>query len=194
MTQIDVEKERQRLRALYAKMENGELGELSTDSGNLTDLAREVLRAELTKRKLPLPAGSSSSQIESIDGPAPVLLRRYLDLPQAFVAKSILDSAGIESFLADENIVRIDWFYSNLVGGIKLLVREEDAEAARRLLEEKIPETFEAGETGMFQQPRCPRCQSVDISFEGNKAWKCNSCEHAWKEEESSESPAGTGT
>jgi hypothetical protein len=59
------------------------------------------------------------------------------------IAKSMLDSAGIESFLGDENLVRLDWFYSNLVGGIKLMVREEDADTARKLLEEKIPEKFD---------------------------------------------------
>jgi hypothetical protein len=36
--------------------------------------------------------------------------------------------------------VRIDWLYSNLIGGIKLMVREEDADTARKLLEENIPE------------------------------------------------------
>jgi hypothetical protein len=53
---------------------------------------------------------------------------------------AVLDSAGIESFLGDENMVRLDWFYSNLVGGIKLMVRKEDAETARALLEKNTPE------------------------------------------------------
>jgi len=55
------------------------------------------------------------------------VIRRYQHLPEALLSKSILDSSGIESILVDENLVRIDWFYSNLVGGIKLLVRGEDA-------------------------------------------------------------------
>jgi Putative prokaryotic signal transducing protein len=72
-----------------------------------------------------------------------VIVGRYLFLPDAQVAKSILDSAGIESFLADENVVRMDWFYSNAVGGIKLLVRHEDAETAKKLLEESSAEPLE---------------------------------------------------
>lgn len=188
MTEINVDKERHRLRALYVKLEDGELAKIASEAQDLTEIAQEELSAELAKRCLSLPPKLSPPPVMPVDTPAPVLLRRYSDLPQAILAKSILDSAGIESFLADENIVRIDWFYSNLVGGIKLLVREEDAEAAQNLLEQKIPETFEAGETGLFQQPRCPRCQSVDISFEGNEAWKCNSCEHAWKQEEDTNS------
>ncbi len=56
------------------------------------------------------------------------------------IAKSMLDSAGIECLLGDENLVRIDWF---LADGIKLMVREEDADTARKLLEENVPEKFD---------------------------------------------------
>ena len=38
-------------------------------------------------------------------------------------------------FLADENLVRLDWFISNFVGGIKLNVRIEDVVNARKLLD-----------------------------------------------------------
>jgi hypothetical protein len=54
---------------------------------------------------------------------------------EAWLAKSVLDSAGIECFLFDENVVRIDWFLSNAIGGIKLRVREEDVAAAAALLD-----------------------------------------------------------
>ncbi|SRR5260221_1500141 len=64
----------------------------------------------------------------------PVVLRRYRDMPEAFVAKSILDAGGIESFLQDANVVRMDWLWSNAMGGIKLIVREKDAEDAQRIL------------------------------------------------------------
>ena len=103
----------------------------------------------------------------------------------------------------DENIVRLDWFYSNLVGNIKLLVSEEDAEAADKLLCEGVPERFETDKTGEYQQPRCPNCQSWDVTLDGldkrltygflmfglpvqvpNHGWKCHSCGHEWAEED----------
>jgi hypothetical protein len=68
------------------------------------------------------------------------MIARYGGVPEALLAKSMLDSAGIESFLGDENLVRLDWFYSNLVGRIKLMVRKEDGETARALLEKNTPE------------------------------------------------------
>ncbi len=64
-------------------------------------------------------------------------LRQFLDLPEAPLAKSRLESAGIECFLMDDNMVRINW--PNLVGGAKLLVNEEDVDAATAILDEPIP-------------------------------------------------------
>jgi hypothetical protein len=60
-------------------------------------------------------------------------------LPEALLAKSVLDSAGIECFLGDDNLIRMDWLWSNLLGGIKLRVRQEDALVAARLLEGEDP-------------------------------------------------------
>lgn len=72
-----------------------------------------------------------------------ITLRRFRDLPEALVAKSILDSAGIESFLCDENLVRMDWFYSPVIGGMRLWVREEDASTAEELPSLKVPAEFD---------------------------------------------------
>jgi hypothetical protein len=71
-------------------------------------------------------------------------------MPEALLAKGSLDSAGIECWLIDDNMVRLDWFYSNLLGGIKLQVTQEDAEAANELLEQPIPENFDAEGTGDY--------------------------------------------
>src|SRR4051812_33431824 len=157
MAQIDLNKERQRLMSLYAGMENEEIEEIASQADSLTEVARDALRSEMLRRGMPAfpekikptaevrkpsvakPAGRMPSVPEETEptdvarnpnGPKPVIIRRFLYLQEATLAKSLLDSAGIESFLADDNIVRLDWFYSNMVGGIKLLVRDEDAETA----------------------------------------------------------------
>jgi hypothetical protein len=74
----------------------------------------------------------------------PVILRRYSEMPAAFVEKSVLEDAGIECYLQDENVVRMDWFWSNAMGGIKLIVREKDAEEAEKILSQG-PSTERAG-------------------------------------------------
>lgn len=143
MGQIDERLERKRLAELYAGMEKGELEEIAGDAKSLTAVAREALRAEMLSRGMEAPPASPEAAETSTsknEAPSPVVIARYGGVPEAVLAKSMLDSAGIESFLGDENLVRLDWFYSNLVGGIKLMVREEDAETARALLEKNSPE------------------------------------------------------
>jgi hypothetical protein len=99
----------------------------------------EALRSEMLSRGMEAPganAGAVKAPAGKDEAPSPVVIARYGGVPEALLAKSMLDSAGIESFLGDENLVRLDWFYSDLVGGIKLMVREEDAETARKVLEQ----------------------------------------------------------
>jgi hypothetical protein len=73
-------------------------------------------------------------QGEASEADRPVILRRYSEMPEAFVEKSVLEDAGIECYLQDANVVRMDWFLSNALGGIKLIVREKDAAEAEKIL------------------------------------------------------------
>lgn len=130
-----------------------------------------------------------------------LVLRRFRDLPHALLFRSILDSAAVECFLADENTIRMDWFWSNLLGRVKLCVRNADADSAASLLDQGAPEKFDVEGLGEYQQPRCSECQSLEISFRGlNKAvdytrallgghmphsrslWECDSCGYQWPE------------
>jgi hypothetical protein len=187
-------------------MADGELEELAADSGLLSDAAREALEFEISRRgseivvPSPAPAAIPAATLADQEPPGPVILRRFRDLPDALLAKSILDSASIESFLADENTIRMSWFWSNLLGGIKLWVRPEDADAVD-LLDQDWLGTFDVEGVGEYTQPRCPNCQSFDISFRGlmkrlaygslwfsfpipvrHVAWKCRSCGHSWED------------
>jgi hypothetical protein len=88
-----------------------------------------------------------------------ITLQQFRDIPEALLAKGKLESAG--------NLVRMDWLLSNAIGGIRLQVYEQDATSARALLDEPIPPEFLEEEVGeAYAQPRCPRCYSLDISFE----------------------------
>jgi hypothetical protein len=133
-----------------------------------------------------------------------VTLWKYRDLPEALVARSKLESEDLPCFLADENIVRLNWFLSNVVGGLRLQVMSDDAQSAMELLGEEIPVNFTAEEAGEeYRQPECPRCHSRDVSFEPiykgialavlwimslpvwlpKSSWKCEDCRHEWKAE-----------
>jgi hypothetical protein len=133
-----------------------------------------------------------------------VTLWRYRDLPEALIAHSKLQAAGFECFLTDDNVVRMDWFMSNLFGGVKLKVAASDHDAALALLSEQIPPSFTAEEVGEeYQQPACPKCGSLDVSFETinrevalaalfislpvpipRNSWKCQDCGARWVDSE----------
>lgn len=132
-----------------------------------------------------------------------VTIERFRDLPEALLAKGKLESAGIECFLTDAELVRTDWLWSNAIGNMRLKVRREDAAEALELLDEPAPEIFLDPETGEFyQQPHCPQCDSRDIAFESidrawsyglmllgiavpvpKNNWKCYKCGAEWVEE-----------
>ena len=58
------------------------------------------------------------------------------------MAKGCLESAGIECFLADANITRLEWPLSR---GMRLQVSPGDAEAAVAFLETKAFESSDLG-------------------------------------------------
>ncbi|HWE49916.1 MAG TPA: hypothetical protein VG273_09015 [Bryobacteraceae bacterium] len=73
---------------------------------------------------------------QSEDNPATpelVTIRRFGDMSEALLAQCCLDSAGIESFLMDTNIARVEW---PLTRGMRLQVESHDAAAAIALLDQ----------------------------------------------------------
>ena len=130
----DLDKERWRLSRLYGSMTEGEVEKLAADAGSLSEAAKWALKMDLSRRGLKTKLEEAKPPRETAKLSKLVILRQRMTLPEALVAKSILDSAGIESFLGDQNIIRMDWFLSNALGGVKLRVREEDVEAATELL------------------------------------------------------------
>lgn len=142
---IDPGQERERLMGVYAHMTDGELQKLAEDMASLTGLASQVLNDEMARRELsPLQPGPSQPDPDgSQDEPAlrPIVtIRSFSDVMQAWLAKSSLESAGIECYLIDDNMVRLDWGISIVLGGVKLQVKPEDAEAALAMLDQPVPE------------------------------------------------------
>ncbi len=187
-------------------MSDEELTRIAGSGDELSAIAQEALHVEGTKRGLNLtiapPPGEDVFELNES-----VTLRLFRDLPDALLAKGSLESAGIQAYLVDDNMIRMDWFISNLLGGIKLKVRPEDAEGATEILNQPIPETLDVEGVGIFDQPKCPQCQSLDVSFEelnkqvayisayvgvpvpvSKKGWTCQACGHEW-EEQSDEPP-----
>ena len=138
MARIDPEQERQRLAEVYSSQSDGELEQLAGKMSELTDAAREALRAELARRGLYVghldePQDSTAEEFRDL-----VPIRTYWNLLEAELAKGLLAAAGIDAFLFDDNMVRLDWFNANALGGVKLRVDADMVEEANRVLEENV--------------------------------------------------------
>ena len=204
---IDDRRERQRLAANYAGMADGELQRLARNAESLTELAWDVLEDEMDRRHLEYSDDAAPEPRQEMEVRELVTVRQFRDLPEALLAKGSLESSGIECFLADDNLVRLDWFISNFIGGIKLNVRAADAANAQKLLDEPILEGLYVQGIGLYEQPRCPKCQSLDVNFQEldrpiaymsaflrvpipvqRPAWRCHGCDAEWEDDEASSS------
>jgi hypothetical protein len=199
---LDQQRERRRLAATYAAMTDGELLRLARHPDSLTDLAWDALEDEMDRRHLEIseePLLRQQLEISEL-----VTVRQFRDLPEALLAKGSLESSGIECFLADDNLVRLDWFISNFIGGIKLKVRAADVLNAQKLLDEPILEGLYVQGVGLYEQPRCPSCDSLDVNFQEldrpisymtaflhlpipvqRTGWRCHACDAEWQEDAS---------
>jgi hypothetical protein len=204
---LDEQHEQRRLAANYAGMTDGELQLLARSAESLTELAWDALEDELDRRHLELPDEAAPEPRQQMEMQELVTIRQFRDLPEALLAKGSLESAGIECFLADENLVRLDWFISNFIGGIKLNVRAVDVENACQILDEPILEGLYVQGVGLYEQPRCPKCQSLDVNFQEldhpiaymsaflrvpmpvqRPAWRCHGCDAEWADDGSESS------
>ena len=151
------------LKAQFAAMSDDEMKHLGSQYASLTDDAQTLVRDEFRRRNLETPDAQEEEQPDALIGVKTI--RQYRDQAEAMLARSALESAGIGCFLRDENTIRIDWLWSNLMGGIRLQVAEADVHAAEAVLSQPIPESLAvAGETD-FQQPQCPNCGSLNSRF-----------------------------
>ncbi len=95
------------------------------------------------------------------------IVARYSYLYEADLARSLLESENIESWLFDEHQIRHRWYLAVALGGVKLAVAPDMAEQAAALLAQDysdllatIPEQDLPGHPNEV----CPRCGSTSRS------------------------------
>lgn len=193
------------LAAQYAQMSETELMELARSYDGLLEIAQVALRAEFARRGLEPPLVEEPEELEFR---RLVTVRRYRDLTEAIVGRSLLESAGIPGWIADEHLVRMNWFLSNMVGGMRLQVDEHDEAAAQEILEAEVPLTIPFGPEETYAQPTCPKCGSTEVTLgDGTErgrslvalyvasipvppreaAWHCQVCGAQWVDAENGE-------
>ena len=83
-------------------------------------------------------------------------IKRVETTEEAILIKSLLESSGIDCFLQDQETVSVYFIYSNAIGGIKILVPEENEIDAIELLNCAPLRTSEK---------HCPHCNSQNIRY-----------------------------
>jgi hypothetical protein len=78
----------------------------------------------------------------------------------AHILKIKLESEGITCFLFDENIVTVNPLYSNLVGGIKLKINDEDLIHAKNIVLEVEQTPYTQDDETVIS---CPKCHSTHL-------------------------------
>lgn len=92
-------------------------------------------------------------------------IANFSQLIEANLAKTRLESAGIECFLTNEHIVSMNWFWSNAVGGVGVQVREADVDSAIEALQGD-PASADSEGARARDDPgeiRCPKCRSKNV-------------------------------
>ena len=86
-----------------------------------------------------------------------VLLQSFTNYIDAHIIMGKLKEEGIEGWLKDENLVTTIPLWTNAVGGIKLMVPEDELQKAKQLLQIFVEDKK--------QVYCCPNCGSSDIEY-----------------------------
>ena len=89
------------------------------------------------------------------------LVDTYQYSSEALIFKGKLESEGIEVFMRDNATIDANPLYSNAVGGIKLYVKNEDAEMAKQILSQISEYSLDDNN----QLIKCPNCGAEQIEM-----------------------------
>jgi hypothetical protein len=189
----------------FAAMSEIELMDLARGYDGLQPQVQTLLREEFTRRSLEPPLIEDKPELEYQHL---VTVATYRDLSEGIVARAALESADIPCLLKDENMIRMDWGYSNFLGGLRLQVPEQDVARATEILSTPRPASIDFAEQPHFEQPTCPKCGSDDIDLKkpsranlpflyffgipiptrskhpGKEVWHCLTCGCTWVDDE----------
>lgn len=202
MQTTDPAQEWQRLTEMYRTKADGELEAIAETAYELTDMARNVLAAEISSRGLDIvlqgaPPNEKPQDEEICEGgdeidPADLDLRMAYTVwthEELLAGRRELEDAGIASFIGDDNVQDLEDFNGKFDDhGIQIKVRYVDWNRAWWVLKNTViandpEEDVEVDES----LPKCPKCKSEAIVFlsrdpanKNNFRWRCDNCGNKW--------------
>jgi ribosomal protein L37AE/L43A len=200
----------QSLTKLYSEMGDGELLALDAEIADLTELARQVLRDEMSKRRLERPSAAKAAKgpservaaswpDRSADAPAGEDESWQSDQPREYSWKTplcecesgeiawqlqqALREAGIENWIDGPR-------HANVLemSHAQILVAADQLEEAQEIAARPIPQAIveqSRMEVPDYEPPLCPACGAEDPVLESAdpaNAWLCEACGKQWTE------------
>lgn len=123
-----------------------------------------------------------------------VTLRSFSTPIEAHLVRSHLEAEGIPCFLRDEHTIGMNWLYSNLLGGVRLCVPEDQVERAKEVLASgtELPTTSalvcpECGSPKVQDSSRMKKWALFSsLAFHlplpfAKKSYRCEACGHSFR-------------
>jgi DNA-directed RNA polymerase subunit M/transcription elongation factor TFIIS len=192
----------------YSRMSEDELQVVANDAFDLTDIAREALRAEISGRGLnlrlkdtPSPRSSRPQAPADLDATNSIVkvVRRVSGLPEARKVQFILEASNIPSCLGPDNLENADAFEPGFEGEVEVKVCDIHLRRARKVLDQYLPPEPEEQEEPEDADwvAQCPKCHSTEIFLQGSdeesandadssskSGWSCDACGHQWNDDD----------
>ena len=200
--ETDRVEEWRRVKERYEGMSDAELEAVAGDGWELTDVAQQALQGEISRRGLKVQLKAAAPPLEQpepceeTDDPEDldlVVAQQVWDPSEARRVKETLDAAGVPSYFGPNNVEEVDELGPGFEGGVDVRVREVDQQRAIQALASTTPAECQ---TQPDYKPRCPKCHSSEIVFQGLDGeavedstpnskfnWSCDSCGYTWKDD-----------
>lgn len=187
-----IDREWRELAERYSQMSEGEVQALANEAYELTDMARDVLRGEISRRGLHMQLRDQPAPPDPVEDVARtsefdpteldlITFGRVFDLEEARRLKSILDNGGVLSYFGPNHVENVEELKAAFAAekaeslergfevGIEYSVPRKYREQAFRALanapQEAPAETTPADDADYVAT--CPRCHASDITFQG---------------------------
>jgi DNA-directed RNA polymerase subunit M/transcription elongation factor TFIIS len=209
MNPADRQEEHRRLSEQYREMPDEELENIASEAYDLTEVAQECLRFEISSRGLKIPlklTGPSDDEPEPLpptdDGFVPddqdlVVARIVHSMDELLRIKSILERAQIECFFGDQKTRDVNALPADFHGDVDIRVWRAQAAGVKEIFKATIPDFDKAPNDETYVEVRCPMCNSDGVIFEERDLestdgkltnqskfrWVCDDCGHEWEDD-----------
>jgi len=181
----------QELVTLYGSYGDDELVALGRGIADLTEMAQEALKGELTRRGLKIAPAGERAEVRILTDDDLRDMRTYAE---SAPAECIFDFENERAVTAAYYALTAEGIEAIVVSGgarpdkqgPRVVVTPKDAERAAAILSQPSAEELKEEAFAGFDLPKCPACGGAETLLESVdpvNQWRCDGCGHTWLEE-----------